>query len=85
MFLSSMLSVPVWIRSSPLHCTSTGTDLNGYTLESDPKLVQIADMYLYGYMSSVNGRLPVPILVQKFLLTSTHVIVENALSRFQIR
>ena len=80
MFLSSILSVPVWIRSSPLHCTSTGTDLNGYTLESDPKLVQIADMYLYG---------SIPILVRiclyPFLLTATQVIIENALSRFQIR
>ena len=43
MLLCSILSLPVWIGSSRLHWTSTGTDPNGYTLESDSKLVRIAD------------------------------------------
>ena len=41
MILSSILSVPDWIGSRCLHWTSTGTDPNGYTLESDHKLVRI--------------------------------------------
>ena len=57
MLLCSILSVPVWIGSSRLHWTSNGTDPNGYTLESDPKLVRIADPYGYGSnRSSVNRR-----------------------------
>ena len=68
MLLCSIRSVPVWIGSSRLHWTSTGTDPNGYTLESDPKLVRIQQVqcrrkaYLYPYWygsvwirSSVNG------------------------------
>ena len=57
MLLCSIRSVPVWIGSSRLHWTSTGTDPNGYTLESDPKLVRIVDPYRYGSSrSSVDGR-----------------------------
>ena len=47
-------SVPVQISSSSLHWTSTVTDQNGYILQSDPKLVQIAVPHHYGSNSS-NG------------------------------
>ena len=55
--LSRIRSAPVWIRSSRLHWTSTGTDPNGYTFESDPNLVWIADPHRYRSSgSSVNGK-----------------------------
>ena len=57
MLLCYILSVPVWIGSNRLHWNSTESDPNGYTLESDPKLVRIADPYRYvSIRSSLNAR-----------------------------
>ena len=55
--LSRMRSSSVWIHTTRLHWTSTGTVPSRYTLESDHKPVRIADPYRYGpTSSSVNGK-----------------------------